>query len=245
METRSNRSAFVINRPSGGFSAATCPPAEKRGDINLQHKKRVQKTRANEESGVGIEKTCYVFISRAFVDFLGILDFILLAFKASFTTFDNLCVLHFFRKQWTFDSLETMEIIERHVAGDGKTPTGYSNWRSLLITKYTQVLFGEIHGQSTYPPAFSVESFLPDLTGWHQELQKSAEASPPDSRSARKRQKTRCKTIQSAGFKVGYHGGLWKTWKTWQGHLNVIWLVWEFGVFHRSPGWFETKTSEG
>jgi len=61
-----------------------------------------------------------------------------------------------------------------------------------------------------------VEFFLPDLTAWHQELQKSAEASPPDSRSARKRQKTRCKTIQSAGFKVGYHGGLWKTWKAYE-----------------------------
>ena len=143
------RSAFVINRPQAVL-AQLLALQQKNEVTSTCNTKLVQKTRANEESGVGIETPCFVFISPAFVDFLGILDFIFRAFKVSFTTFDNLGVLHFFRKQWTFDSLETMEIIERHVAGDGKTPTGYSNRRSLLMTKYTQVSFREIHGQSTY-----------------------------------------------------------------------------------------------
>lgn len=44
-----------------------------------------------------------------------------------------ICVLHFFRKQWTFDSSEIMEIIEWHVAVGRKTTIGYSNRRSMVI----------------------------------------------------------------------------------------------------------------
>lgn len=64
--TQHTRNPFRIRYkpPSGGFSAATCPSAEKRGDINLYHKTCAKdKSQWREWSGYWNNMFCFHFTS--------------------------------------------------------------------------------------------------------------------------------------------------------------------------------------